>query len=121
MTLPSCRKNQCDFNSYIQKIEIIDSSFTFRSFGKLEVHPESNRICDSAFFGKDLRAIGVIKKDKELYSVLLHSYNKMFLETLDQNGHIMDKIELVRNNGVVNDSTSILSTYILQKTIPFAV
>ncbi|MBK8369696.1 MAG: hypothetical protein IPL10_20615 [Bacteroidetes bacterium] len=31
----------------------------------------------------------------------------------------MDKIELVRNNGVVNDSTSILSTYILQKDNSF--
>ena len=119
MTLASCRQNQCDFNSYIQTIKIIDKPFTFKSVTDLDVHAETNRNCDSIFFGKNFRSIGIIHKDKELYSVLLESNNKIFLATLDQNGHIMDKIELVQNNGIINDSLSKWSTYQLEKDNSF--
>ena len=85
----------------------------------LAFHIESNRDCDSVFFGKDFSSIGIIYKDKELYSVLLESNSKIFLTTLDLNGHTIDKIELVQNNGVINDSLSIWSTYQLQKDNSF--
>ena len=85
----------------------------------LAFHIESNRDCDSVFFGKDFSSIGIIYKDKELYSVLLESNSKIFLTTLYLNGHTIDKIELVQNNGVINDSLSIWSTYQLQKDNSF--
>ena len=65
LTLASCRQNQCDFNSYIQTIKIIDKPFIFKSVADLDVHGETNRNCDSIFFGKDVRSIGIIHKDKE--------------------------------------------------------
>ncbi len=119
LTLASCRQNKCDFNSYIQTINIIDKPYTFKSMADLAFHIASNRDCDSVFFGKDFSSIGIIYKDKELYSVLLESNGKIFLTTLDLNGHTIDKIELVQNNGVINDSLSIWSTYQLQEDNSF--
>ena len=119
LTLASCRQNKCDFNSYIQTINFIDKPYTFKSMADLGFHIASSRDCDSVFFGKDYSSIGIIYKYKELYSVLLESNGKIFLTTLDLNGHTIDKMELVQNNGFINDSLSVWSTYQLQKDNSF--
>ncbi len=119
MTLASCRQNTCDFNSYIKTIKTVDRPFTFNSAADLDVHADNNRDCDSIFFGKGFRSIGIIDIDKEFYSILLEFNNKIFLATVDKNGHIIDQIELEQNDGVINDSLSIWSTYQLEKGLAF--
>jgi hypothetical protein len=104
--LTACR--QANFDSYITKIKELKRPLIPND---LSVPLNNNLADDSLFFGKGFQSLGIISKEKDFYSILLKHKTGLFISTIDFKGNVLDKVELIINNGDLNDSISILSTY----------